>query len=94
MNLLSKLISIARFKLVFCINKTGFSEEDFLSFTNNGQSVNNNRPNNNVGKGFQEGQSGGINFIQNKTKNTDINASYFLSNQDVEQADGWIAPKT
>jgi hypothetical protein len=65
------------------INKTGFSEEDFLSFTNNGQSVNNNRPNNNVGKGFQEGQSGGINFIQNKTKNTDINASYFLSNQDV-----------
>lgn len=64
------------------INKTGFSEDDFLSFTNNGKPANN-TSNNNTGKGFQESQSGGLNFIQNKTKSTDINASYFFTNQNV-----------
>ena len=63
------------------INRTGFSEEDFLAFANNNRPANG--QNNNVSKGFQETQSGGVNFIENKNSKTDLNLSYFYNNQNL-----------
>jgi hypothetical protein len=64
------------------INKAGFSSEDFLSFTtNNKKSI---TPQQSVAaaQGFQSAQSGGVNFIENWGKATDINTSYFYNNQE------------
>ena len=55
------------------INKAGFSSEDFLSFTNNNKQQVNPQQAASAAQGFQETQSGGVNFIQNWGKATDLN---------------------
>ena len=64
------------------INKAGFSSEDFLSFTTNNQKPVTPQQNAAAAQGFQSAQSGGVNFIENWGKATDINASYFYNNQE------------
>jgi hypothetical protein len=71
------------------INKTGFSEDDFLSAAtgnrNGGGGRGNNftaAPNtNNAVKGFRSVQTGGANWIFNPNKKLDINFSYFYNHQ-------------
>jgi hypothetical protein len=64
------------------INKAGFSSEDFLSFTNNNKQPVNPQQAAAPSQGFQETQSGGVNFIENWGKATDLTASYFYNNQE------------
>lgn len=67
------------------INRTGFAQEDFSSFTGQnkrgGGSFNNPQQNQNASKGFQNTQNGGINFTNNLTSKTELTASYFYNNQ-------------
>ena len=70
------------------INKAGFSSEDFLSFTTNNKKAVNPQQNAAAAQGFQSAQSGGINFIENWGKTTDINASYFYNNQETRNERG------
>lgn len=64
------------------INKAGFSSEDFLSFTTNNKKTISPQQNAAAAQGFQSAQSGGVNFIENWGKATDLNASYFYNNQE------------
>jgi hypothetical protein len=67
------------------INRTGFAQEDFSSFTGQNrrggggaispQSI----PN--VSKGYQETQSGGFNYTEQLTNKTELTGSYFYNNQ-------------
>ena len=66
------------------INRTGFAQEDFSAFTGSnkrGGGFNNPQQNQNASKGFQNTQTGGINFTNNLTKKTELSASYFYNNQ-------------
>ncbi|MEO0042881.1 MAG: hypothetical protein RL329_2329 [Bacteroidota bacterium] len=71
------------------INKTGFSEDDFLSFANGNRNGNGGRggnfappqTNNNTSKGFRTVETGGANWILNPTSKIDINLSYFYNHQ-------------
>ncbi len=72
------------------VNKTGFSEDDFLSAaTGNRNGGGNGRGNNfaaapntnNAVKGFRSVQTGGANWIFNPNKKLDINFSYFYNTQ-------------
>lgn len=67
------------------INRTGFAQEDFSAFTGQnkrgGGSISTPQQNQNASKGFQETQSGGINFTDMLTPKTELTASYFYNNQ-------------
>ncbi len=67
------------------INRTGFAQEDFSSFTGQnkrgGSNFNTPQQGQNASKGFQNTQSGGINFTNNLTSKTELTASYFYNNQ-------------
>ncbi len=69
------------------INRTGFAEEDFSAFTGQnkrgGGNLTTPQPNQNASKGFQETQSGGINFTDMLTTKTELTASYFFNNQKI-----------
>ncbi len=67
------------------INRTGFAQEDFSSFTGQNRRGGGNfqtpQPNQGASKGFQETQSGGINYTDMLTTKTELTASYFYNNQ-------------
>ena len=67
------------------INRTGFAQEDFSSFTGgnkrDGGNFNSPQQGQNASKGYQETKSGGINFTNNLTSKTELTASYFYNNQ-------------
>ena len=67
------------------INRTGFAQEDFSAFTGQnrrgGGNFNTPQANQNAAKGFQETQSGGINFTDMLTPKTDLALSYFFNQQ-------------
>ena len=67
------------------INRTGFAQEDFSAFTGQnkrgGGGINAPQQNQNASKGFQETQSGGINFTDLFTPKTEFTGSYFYNNQ-------------
>jgi outer membrane receptor protein involved in Fe transport len=67
------------------INRTGFAQEDFSAFTGqnkrSGGGGNTPQANQNTSKGFQETQSGGVNFTDMLTPKTELTASYFYNNQ-------------
>jgi hypothetical protein len=64
------------------VNKAGFSSEDFLSFTTNNKKSITPQQSAAATQGFQAAQSGGVNFIENWGKATDVNGSYFYNNQE------------
>ena len=67
------------------INRTGFAQEDFSAFTGQnkrgGGSANTPQGSSNASKGFQETQSGGINYTDMVTPNTELTGSYFYNHQ-------------
>lgn len=69
------------------INRTGFGVEDFTAFTgqNRRRDGGFSQPNlqQNTSKGFQETQSGGINFNGDLSSKTDLNGTYFFNNQTI-----------
>lgn len=65
------------------INKTGFSQDDFAAFTNNPTTANTNQANNIAAKGFQEMQSGGLNFTDIFHKKSELNISYFYNKKNI-----------
>ena len=69
------------------INRTGFAQEDFSAFTGqnkrSGGGASVPQANQNASKGFQETQSGGINYTDQMTSKTELAASYFFNNQKI-----------
>ncbi|MBL7817067.1 MAG: outer membrane beta-barrel protein [Saprospiraceae bacterium] len=67
------------------INRTGFAQEDFSAFTGQnrrgGGNINTPQQNQNASKGFQNTQSGGVNYTDMLTSKTDLALSYFYNNQ-------------
>ncbi len=64
------------------INKTGFSQDDFLAFANNNGPSNNSAANQIASNGFQSAQSGGFNYIDQREKKSELNVSYFYNNKE------------
>ncbi|MBP9873501.1 MAG: TonB-dependent receptor [Haliscomenobacter sp.] len=64
------------------INKTGFSQDDFLAFANNNASSATSAANQIASNGFQSAQSGGFNFIDQRGKKSELNVSYFYTNKE------------
>lgn len=64
------------------VNTMGFAEEDFAAFTGQNKRDNSNqKPQSAASKGFQSMQSGGINFTNQFSAQTDLTSSYFYNQQ-------------
>ncbi|MBK6949547.1 MAG: hypothetical protein IPH16_17025 [Haliscomenobacter sp.] len=63
------------------INKTGFSQDDFLAFANNNTPSATSAANQIASNGFQSAQSGGLNFMDQRKEKSEVNVSYFYNNK-------------